>query len=97
MATPTLTPGGDVALSGVDKSRSVGRCRAPDLALELAPGRLPGSHLDDCAGDRPDVRLPPMPGLLDDLRGHPVWCPLNGLEARVCSDHRPMSEAALIV
>ena len=46
--------------------------RSPHLALELGPGGLAGGHLDDGAGDGPDVRLAPVPILLYDLRRHPV-------------------------
>ena len=51
------------------------------LALELAPRRLAGGHLNDSAAHTPDVSLPAMASLLDDLGRHPVGCALHALVA----------------
>jgi len=55
-----------------------------DLTLELAPRRLSSCHFNDGAAHAPDVCLPAVPCLLDDLRSHPVGRPLHALVARVC-------------
>lgn len=57
---------------------------AADLTLELAPGRLSSCHFNDSAAHAPDVRLPAVARLLDDLRSHPVGRPLHALVPRVC-------------
>ena len=65
------------------------------LVVELAPGRLAGGHLDDGAGDGPDVGLPPVPDLLDDLGRHPVRRSLDGLAGlRVCAQGQTQSGLA---
>eukprot|EP00951_Prasinocladus_malaysianus_P050666 scaffold682747_cov62-Prasinocladus_malaysianus.AAC.1 len=50
---------------------------------ELAPGWLPSGHFDNRAAHRPDVSLPAVTSLFDDLRCHPVGRALDGLGARV--------------
>ena len=55
-----------------------------DLTLELAPRRLSSCHFNDGAAYTPDVCLPAMARLLDDLWSHPVGRPLHALVPRVC-------------
>ena len=50
-----------------------------DLTLKLAPRRLSSCHFNDGAAHAPDVCLPAVACLLDDLWSHPVGRPLHAL------------------
>eukprot|EP00983_Pelagomonas_calceolata_P129064 1161575-Pelagomonas_calceolata.AAC.12 len=52
------------------------------LGVAVAPGRLAGGHLDDHAGQGPDVSRAAMPCLLYHLRGHPVGGACNGTQRK---------------
>mmetsp|Transcript_44695 Transcript_44695/g.113111 ORF Transcript_44695/g.113111 Transcript_44695/m.113111 type:complete len:508 (+) Transcript_44695:335-1858(+) len=79
---------GRIGLAAMQVGVSVVRCDGQGAYRDrevLAPRRLPGGHLDHGAAHRPDVGLPAVPGLGDDLRRHPVGGALDGLEAGVHS------------
>ena len=78
----------EVSIPATEQVLGVSGKEGPHLALELAPRGLAGGHLNDCAGDRPDVSLSPVACLLDDLGRHPVGRPLDGFEPRICTIDR---------
>ena len=63
---------------------AMGKQVQADLTLELAPRRLSSCHFNDGAAHAPDVCLPAVARLLDDLWSHPVGRPLHALVPRVC-------------
>ena len=64
------------------------------LILELGPGRLASSHLDESAADGPDVSLAAVASLLDDLGRHPVGSSFHRLVPRVCATGRHANVAS---
>jgi len=83
---PPVQKTGCAGAGGLHRSVKLPGRAAARLAVELAPGRLAGGHLDDGARDRPDVGLPPVARLLDDLGRHPVRRALDRLgRVRVCA------------